>query len=500
MAVLSFLTYLRGIYKLNLNSSSRVHYAIIQSIYDCFIMAKEDMDLSRLEMCLSTATGNWLDHWGEYFSVYRKSEEADEHFSQRIIDSVIQPKSTIPAIKDNIVDYLNSTYHKDYTRDDVLIREPWKELAKYSHKGALSKDARFFSTDFYSHAILDINIPEEVSDDLVDLVKAVKAAGVKVLWSILNQYDIVSGFNNANDAWAAYARHIQTKTSSILYSGLMLSNSSPNPVLSGRQEIWFVTTSLYTWYAKMQNKSTDESIIITKKDLIGLVDYYESPTDPSEFVKITEETFEILEALDKWITLSASGRLSTSEGIMFEYSVADDVWKSIMKSIETFKQKNPEYYDSIQPPILNGERAMWYIKSRKNWLWNSPLMTMKDFYEFWEPFEGYDEHTINSIVEFEDAYYNGYLTFGDKYQPPIVAGKPFIWTPLMSGNYLFGSPAFRIEDLEQLYLRQFYSMGTVEKENVTLGDIIELETKSSVWGYSIIGDEQPHIEITTEDI
>ena len=101
MAALSFLTYLRGIYKLNLNTSTKVHYAIIQSIYDCFIMAKEDMDLARLEMCLSTATGYWLDTWGEFFSVYRKSGELDGHYQKRIIDSVIQPKSTIPSIKDN---------------------------------------------------------------------------------------------------------------------------------------------------------------------------------------------------------------------------------------------------------------------------------------------------------------------------------------------------------------------------------------------------------------
>ena len=170
MAELSFLKYLRGIYKLNLNTSSRVHYAIIQSIYDCFIMAREDMDLMRLEMCLNTATGYWLDYWGEFFSVYRKSNELDEHYCKRIIDSVIQPKSTIPAIKDNIVDYLNSTYNKEYTREDVLVREPWQDVSKYSHKGALSKDARFCSADYYCHAVLDISIPEEVTDDLVDIV------------------------------------------------------------------------------------------------------------------------------------------------------------------------------------------------------------------------------------------------------------------------------------------------------------------------------------------
>ena len=89
MAQLSFLTYLRGIYKINLNKSGRVHHAIIQSIYDCFVMAREDIDLARLEMCLATATGHWLDCWGEYFGVFRKSGETDDYYCKRIIKEVI---------------------------------------------------------------------------------------------------------------------------------------------------------------------------------------------------------------------------------------------------------------------------------------------------------------------------------------------------------------------------------------------------------------------------
>ena len=506
MAELSFLKYLRGIYKLNLNTSSRVHYAIIQSIYDCFVMAREDMDLMRLEMCLNTATGYWLDYWGEFFSVYRKSNELDEHYCKRIIDSVIQPKSTIPAIKDNIVDYLNSTYNKEYTREDVLVREPWQDVSKYSHKGALSKDARFCSADYYCHAVLDISIPEEVTDDLVDLVNSVKAAGVKVIWSILNSYDIVSGFNSADDAWASYSRHIQTMTKRNQYTGLVLSNSSPNPVLSGRRQIWYITTSSYQWYAKVLDKDTDASIIITRKDLIGLIDYYtkiEVDTEGTEveiLVQITDDILKSLEAMDKFLSLSYQGRMSTSEGTLFEYLSAHKTFNELMKAVQKFKEENPDYYNSVQPPILTGERAMWLVERNKNWLWNTPTMTHEDFFKLWEPFGEHEEHTINSIVEFEDAYYKGYITFGDQYQPPIVVGKPFYWTPLISKNWMFSSPVFQNSDLEQLYSRQFSPMGTVYKEDATMGEIMELEEEHSPYGYSVIGEEQPEIEIKTEVI
>ena len=302
MATLPFLSYLRGIYKLNLNQSSRVHHALIQSIYDCFIMANEDINLMRLEMCLNTASGYWLNCWGEYFSVYRKSGESDEVYSNRIISSIIQPKSTIPAIKDNIVNYLNSTtLTEEYTKEDILIREPWKEVAKYSHKGVLSKDARFFSDDYYCHAILDISIPENVTTELIDMIAAIKAAGVKILWSTLNQYEIVDGFNKSDESWADYLRHVQLRTERNQYSGLVLSNSSPFPVLSGTQKLWYHIESIYEWFAVMLRKTTDESIIITRKDLIGLIDYF-----PYEGI-LTEDFNPYSEP---HVVLSSSGALS----------------------------------------------------------------------------------------------------------------------------------------------------------------------------------------------
>lgn len=566
MAVLSFLTYLRGIYKINLAQSSKVHYAIIQSLYDCFVMAQEDLNLMRLEMCLSTATGYWLDCWGDYFSVYRKSQETDENYSKRIIDSVIQPKSTIPAIKDSIVDHLNSELNKNYTREDIAIKEPWKEVAKYSHKGTLSNDARFFSEDYYCHAVIDISIPEEITPELIDLVNSVKAAGVKVLWSILNSYDIVSGFNDADDAWAAYTRHIQTKTQRRQYTGLILSNSSPNPVLSGRRETWFWMTSTYQWFAKVLDKETDKSIVITKKDLIGLLDYYteietkvlkdiesmldlsnhgttssdkfisgkKSQTETIEtLVKITDDMIKSLELMDSFMSLSYQGRMSTSSGTMFKYTSEHELWSKLMRELNKFKQEHLDYYNAVQPPILNGERAMWLVQRNKNWLWNTPTMTHQDFFDLWEPFDDYEEyknqvsigdskytisagndkfdvltskgtklpeHTLNSIIEFEDAYYKGYITFGDKYQPPIVVGAKFRWTPLMLQNWLFSSPAFCIEDLPEIYRRQFaYVLSKVDHPNPTIEDINLLE-KSKPEKFSTAGEMQPIIEVKSEKV
>ena len=70
MNMLTFLKYLRGIFKTALQEGT-VHHAVIQSIYDAFVMVDGDIDLMRLEMCLSTASGKWLDYWGDFCTVNR---------------------------------------------------------------------------------------------------------------------------------------------------------------------------------------------------------------------------------------------------------------------------------------------------------------------------------------------------------------------------------------------------------------------------------------------
>ena len=192
----------------------------------------------------------------------------------------------------------------------------------------MSHDARFFSGDYYCHAILDINIPEEVTTDLVDLVRAVKAAGVQVIWSIFNSYDIIGGFNNANDAWAAYDRWLQTETKRMQNTGFVLSYAGaklsgniddgierPPHCISGSRQVWAMLDTLYQWYAKILDKDTDKSIIITKKDLIGVLDYY----------RIIEEKYGT--ELENALRISDDGELSTTKALSGVKKTAQQIEK-----------------------------------------------------------------------------------------------------------------------------------------------------------------------------
>lgn len=527
MAVLSFLTYLRGIYKLNLHSSSRVHNAIIQSIYDCFTMAEQDIDQSKLEMCLLYATEYWLDCWGEFFSVYRKSEETDEHYRTRIINTVIKPKLTVPAIKKGIADYMNFEHNSDISEQDIIVYEPWEDIAKYSHKGLLSKNARFYSHDYYSHAILDIKIPDNITQDLIYFVNSIKAAGVKILWSISKQYDIIHADSDC-EVWCNYIRNLQTLTWRNQYSGLILSNSTHSPTLSGRQEIWCNILTEFIWGIVIFDKKTKESVIITKKDLLGLVEFYteveewEEPNFEDCFIlnkyesgelsckksmsgdiceinsithriPITDEMLQSISLLDNFLTLSHFGKLSTNSAVMLEYLPYHELFGKINKEVEMFIDNNERYFNDLQPPILNKERVMWLIKPHKNWIWDTPTLHLDDFQEYWEVPEGFAEQTIDSLIQIETKDYEDYMTFGDKYQPPIIImSTPYYWSIKHSKFWMYDSPTFTNSDWEQLYFRQ---VGNV---NPTLEEIINLEESGYGYGYSVVGEEQPVIEIKTE--
>lgn len=532
MRTLTFLRYLQGIFNMNLTRSGRVHYAVIQSLNDEFIMAGGDLDQARLEMCLSTASGKWLDAWGSYFNVSRKLDEADVDFSRRIIDSVISPKCTIPAIRDDITDYLQAHHpEKGYTSTDVIIKEPWQDIGKYSHFGTLSGNA-IMTSSYYTHAVIDIRIPEEITDDLLDLVNAVKAAGVKVMWGVYNSYEVVSGFDTADDAWAAYHRHMQTHVRNDSINGLILSGNGASRKLSGEKEIWFEVATHHEWYVKVLMHDTDKSMVITKKDLIGLIDSYTRketvmlPPDGRQctmsgggclsvdavldgprpryeeverIMKIGEDALQLLETLDDFLTLSCTGRLSTSKGTLFEYNAAAQLYRHLMDAVGRFQEENPEYAASVQGPIENGgDRCMWYVARNKNWVWNTPLMSMEDFYGYWEPFEG-DEHTLQSIYEFEDAYYEGYITFGDRYQPPIVRRKPIMALPgALSFPYLFESQTLKFKDLNQLYADRMRRFGMNPADDTRLSQILEYEREGSPQPYSVIENEQGPIEVTNQ--
>lgn len=193
-----FSKYLRTIYNLNLEKSNKVHNIIISAIFKSFLMVENDIDQMKLEICLKTATGEWLDLWGYYFNIPRKTGELDPIYSDRIISTVIEPKATINALKKAAAKWLNLNNDGDnWEASDIRLFEPWTELLVLSQRGQLSHVGRLPSPDYWSHCVVDMSLPDEteLNSELMEYLNTIKAAGVKLVWSrIMSGWGVLDGY------------------------------------------------------------------------------------------------------------------------------------------------------------------------------------------------------------------------------------------------------------------------------------------------------------------
>lgn len=196
-----------ALYKLNPYKENGVHQAIIGALMKLFTQTAEDVDMAKLQMSMSTATGEWLDSWGDYFGIPREPGEGDDDYRARILAEIIEPKVTLNAIKSAAARWLNRMHGHKYTKEDINIFEPWKQLLKPSQRGTLSGDARMWSVDYWTYAVIDISIPDssELSLELITYLNEIKAAGVKIVWSVKPSWNLIISHWQKDNVWHNYA-------------------------------------------------------------------------------------------------------------------------------------------------------------------------------------------------------------------------------------------------------------------------------------------------------
>lgn len=202
---------LRTLYKINMDKSNEVHVALIEALYTIFVEVKDDVNQANLEMCLKTATGVWLDAWGSYFYIPREAGELDQPYADRIIAEVIEPKVTVDALKRATARWLNRKNGDSWKPDDIVLYEPWTGLMKLSHRGTLSASARLWSPDYWTHCVLDVQLPDatELTAELIAYLKTIKAAGVQLIWSITaGNWEVLTGYFTADKTIGEHSRQL----------------------------------------------------------------------------------------------------------------------------------------------------------------------------------------------------------------------------------------------------------------------------------------------------
>ena len=474
----TFIKYLRAIYKVNLEKSNSVHRAIIKSVLETFVMAHDDLNLMKLELSIKTAHDVWLDEWGSYFEVYRRQFEDDDNYRKRILDSIKKPKATIPGMQDLIAEWLNTRYEKNYVSSDVKIIEPWKKVAKYSHRGELSHSAYFYSEEYYNHAVIEIQIPEKITEEVKEFVNTIKACGVKVVYGSSYFLGYIDGYDKDHvfNIWCNnhFRTQLYVPIDNIYQSEQRLSHDL---YLSGQQIIGSWVTSYWYFWASDIKRFTDDSILLDVIDKLSVLqDYHTKQQQEDELQEIinklanstlsdkgrpsdnfilgsmkVEDTIQdkvgvklpqnYIELFTKYVypeVLSNDTILSTNS---LQFKNQSDVYALFLKVLELldeYKKEHADYYNSLQAPIQIGKNVLYYIRVDNNSLMSSETLTIAELEKYIDTFNDtrfkilddkklnfvdfndFTQHTITSIINHEDKSENNEITMTPEYHSPMV--------------------------------------------------------------------------------
>ena len=158
----------------NTDSSNIVHNAIIKSIANTLVTAESDLLDAKAESYLETSSGVFLDKWGSFSGVTRRTDETDDHYRARIKRWFTKKKGTVNSLIENI--------KEEFEDIDVYIYEPWRNIF-YTNKSVLNGVDRLQGF-YYRFAVIDIHISSTVDvKKLAKLVDRYKDAGVIVYFT-----------------------------------------------------------------------------------------------------------------------------------------------------------------------------------------------------------------------------------------------------------------------------------------------------------------------------
>ncbi|ADH03185.1 gp39 [Bacillus phage W.Ph.] len=167
---MSFVKYLHPLWKSMLSKVNDSHTAVVTSIDDAFTQAEKDaMELVK-DANLETASGEWLDEYGNIFGVFRKDNEKDDDYRRRIINWILTERGTVGSIKDAIEKWL------DDPEAEVEIYEPFKNVF-FLNKSKLNGPDHLLGR-YYTSAVIDIRFTKHVPVEIIDEIRKFKAAGV----------------------------------------------------------------------------------------------------------------------------------------------------------------------------------------------------------------------------------------------------------------------------------------------------------------------------------
>lgn len=162
--------YLSPIFKTS--NANPDHTAVLGALDNALTDACTSTDDLRNELVISTATGSWLDQWGDWFGVRRLIGESDSAFRSRILGTLTQDKLTIPAL----INLIKNALGQDTV---VTVTEPYTQT--FLLGSSKLSEARLMDGTYYRVGVVSFTVNKPITDSLTALLNTAKAAGTKIV-------------------------------------------------------------------------------------------------------------------------------------------------------------------------------------------------------------------------------------------------------------------------------------------------------------------------------
>jgi len=168
----SFLNNIHPLLSRKKNDPSDVNFAILNAINSVLEDTERDTIEAKKQSSLKSATGKYLEIYGDWHGVYRRDGESDTRYRSRIITFVDMPRGTNQSIIRAVRRYLGDQ------NVGVEVYEPFNDIF-ILNKSKLNGSHGLMG-DYYRFAVIQVNIGNPFDDDLIDYIYRFTPSGVKV--------------------------------------------------------------------------------------------------------------------------------------------------------------------------------------------------------------------------------------------------------------------------------------------------------------------------------
>ncbi|MCB5366930.1 hypothetical protein [Collinsella aerofaciens] len=169
---MSFLKHLLPTWKTSIDDKTKANAAILSAIDTELKDSEADAISTSVLMSLDTATGEWLDQYGNIFGVIRQDDEEDNAYRERIKSYILLERGTIPAIMDAIRNFLQDT------TSYINIYEPYNNIFFLNKSKLNSYDSLL--GEYYTVAVIDVQFTNAFPIAIGEVISKFKPAGVSV--------------------------------------------------------------------------------------------------------------------------------------------------------------------------------------------------------------------------------------------------------------------------------------------------------------------------------